>query len=253
MLSAVSLPISIEFPGLLGGDGQELDGQVEQFQWTVRAFAIEQERVAWLHGVLVGAVAVHHLSGEHVDEFGTGVLEQREHVAGVREGHQSGFQGIAPALESAQDAVFVAVLRATTDGEAALPAFGEGGVPVGVRATEQRSDRDFQPVGQPLQGGQRTGGGGRLNSGDHPLGHTGARRQFCGRQALSGAVVPYLCRDDLFQATGHLSGTVLFWKILGVSVCSVSSGPFGHMSHLRGRMGRCSEGRMLERFTLPEP
>lgn len=65
---------------LLGGYREETDGQLQQLQRTVRAFAIEQERVSGFHGVFVLAVAVDHFAGEHVDEFSARVLEERENV-----------------------------------------------------------------------------------------------------------------------------------------------------------------------------
>jgi hypothetical protein len=39
------------------GDSQESNGQVQELERTVRAFAVQQQRVPRLHGVLVGAVA----------------------------------------------------------------------------------------------------------------------------------------------------------------------------------------------------
>lgn len=95
---------------------------------------------------------VDHHALEHVEHLGAGVLEEREHLARIRQGHQDGLESFVLSPKGAEQFVVMPDACTPPDDYRAVTGFDEHGFTFGVGATEQRRDGDVETGGQPRQG-----------------------------------------------------------------------------------------------------
>ena len=161
-----------------GDHRQEADRQLDQVHRSVRALAVELQRVAGVQPVHRTTVAVVHDALEHVDELGARVLEQRIGLALRRQRDLEALEALVLTAQRAEQLVLVALPGAVAHDARTGARLDECRGTLDVRAAEQAGDRNVETLGQQGQRAQAARGLGILDLGHHRLRNADAGRHF---------------------------------------------------------------------------